>query len=229
MELTNELHPSALFKHVNIRGARKPAREGKQIEFIVSADVVPIPTSGTLYSNAISAKNSPNAYTTIVAQCRSFQEMGSYLPTVESVYVMLPNLRTLIESLRTETKVKENWIAEVESILGENISSYFSNISLSNKKEILWNNLVCQVFIEGNGQMVGHLLQVMACIYLLENIANIHNDKDLKRLLNARVLLPEWVGELIKSQKQKNSDNGAGDKIISPKNGNSIHFPHGFD
>lgn len=212
MELTNELHPSELFRYVHLRNARKPAAAESTIEFIGSQEIVPTPSLETLYNYAVAERNSETAYTNILARCADFKESSDYISSVESVYEILPHIKELIAALQTEIKYKENWELEVENILRTNITAYFAEIEIAVKKELLWNNLIYQIFTEGNASIVGHILQAISCIYLLENIGEISSDKGIKKLLNARVLLPEWVGTILKNEKQKKADVGVGDK-----------------
>lgn len=212
MELTNELHPSELFRYVHLRNARKPAAAESTIEFIGSQEIVPTPSSESLYNYAVAERNSEAAYANILARCADFKESSDYISSVESVYEILPHIKELIAALQTEIKYKENWELEVESILKTNITTYFTGVGIAVKKELLWNNLIYEIFAEGNASIVGHILQVLACINLLENISEISSDKAIKKLLNARVLLPEWIGTILKNEKQKNADVGVGDK-----------------
>lgn len=212
MELTNELHPSELFRYVHLRNARKPAEEKSHVHFITVDDLVPNPPAETLYRDLISERINETAYTAMLQHCNAFKETDNYLSSSEDVYAALPNIKAVIRALRTEINYSENWVSEVEEVLGETITQYFSTVGIAAKKVLLWDNLLYQLFAGGDGGIVSAILEIIACVHLLENTGRIINNKEIRKYLNARVLIPQWIGEILQKEKQKSVDIGVGDK-----------------
>ena len=110
MELTNELHPSELFRYVHLRGARKPAIIKKNLKYVTYDTFVSSPTEGSLYQQLLSAKNgnAENLYAVLRQKAQDFQATENYFANLELLERAFPQLGKLgancMENLRSRFK-----------------------------------------------------------------------------------------------------------------------------
>jgi hypothetical protein len=111
MELTNELHPSELFRYVHLRGARKPAIPKQNLKYVAYETFVSSPTEGSLYQQLLSAKNgnAENLYTVLRQKAQDFQATENYFSNLELLGRAFPQLDKLVANCMENLKYSENF------------------------------------------------------------------------------------------------------------------------
>lgn len=211
MNLINDLHPSLLFRFLNLRNPEKADRELSRRRFIrydrerVPAGIlIDIEANGALLVPRILAAQLNNVpiydVRTLVA---GFKLTSHYVDNAARLWADHEALEHLTDWLdaQGDSATPADLIAKAEKWLGVQLGTYVQSKAYWEALLRLWDNLLAQLVDPTAMPMEAALSKAIGVLHLLGIVGGDPNalktSDEIEEVYKAQILIPEWLAELL--------------------------------
>ncbi len=211
MHLTDQLHPSSLFKYVSLRQAQavKPENISTNVGTTVYSGI-PSSTvsanqssSNLLYPQIAARKGTNNAQAGITSDVTTYKTKPQYAATADALQTAFPELSKMINYMDGygNAVTEQGIINKFSSWAGMSLDAYATNDAYNVKKMVIWDNILAHIISPVKSLPITLLCKMISALNVIDFIhAALHTspptELSSKAVYNAyhiQPLIPDWI------------------------------------
>ena len=207
MNLTNQLHPSDIFKYVNVRKAKSVNIEGgiDNLGFTPYSGVptslyTPIPSgSNYLYADLSSLQSQPFETVDILSKVQNFNSNGNYLSNETMVLDAFPELVKMMKYLDSfgDAVNPSRLLQKTDEWFNGSVQNFVSSNNFNLYCIHLWDNLLSDILEPGKELKITLLCKLLGVTNILRTYIKYperkFTSKVIMELYHAQPLIPKWL------------------------------------